>query len=149
MKRLIVILLLAATPAVAANWDQACNLQVQGYGACTPAQDGQAGVFFGYWMTTAEAVRARDVLATRYGYRATVDCTQERVDAGQCAPADLGDPFPNPEGKRDFADRKLRILLRQLVKGREVSDKREAITEVPIEIDGRTDTEDKAPELDG
>jgi len=148
MKKLLLALMLIPSLAGAANWNQDCNGQAQSVDACRPDQAGQSGVFFGFWMADSEAARVRDVLSEHFGYRGTVQCTQERVDAGQCAAGDIGIDFPNPESKRDFVDRKLRQQIRRFIQTRERDQAVNAIVKSPVEIDGKEDSDDEGPELD-
>lgn len=149
MKKILSILLLIASPTLAANWNQDCDSQVLAVDACRADQVGQGGVFFGFWMTTAEAVRVRDVLGLKFGYRDMVFCSQERVDDGQCVVGDIGTQIPNPEGKRDYVDRRLRQKIREFTQSKEVNDQVDALTRDPLEIDGKVDSDDEGPELDG
>ena len=145
MRKLVLLIFLLATPVTAANWDQQCTAQIQSVGACRVDQDGQDGVFFGYWLTQSEALRVRDVLSASFGYSDLVDCTQDRVDLGQCDVSELGNEFPNPEAKRDYVDRMIRMNLRRWVQSREVQEQRSAITEQDVEIDGKSDGDDDLP----
>ncbi|MHC4066520.1 MAG: hypothetical protein ACYSUI_18750 [Planctomycetota bacterium] len=119
VSRVFAVLVLLSVPALGANWDQQCNAQIQAVEACDVSSDGVDGVMFGYWVDNATGIRLRDALAERWGYADEVPCTQELVDAGACTAGQIGELVPNPESKRDFADRKLRQTIRNFVQNQE------------------------------
>jgi hypothetical protein len=137
MRRFLLLLILLPAPLLGANWDDTCDAQLVTLGLCETADIGNAGTIFGYFAETAQAVRLRDALGARW--QATLQCTQEMVDAGDCDIGDLGEDVPNPESKRSFADRRLRWLIRNAVRQYERSVDEDAIVFDPFKIDGAED----------
>ena len=84
------VLLLFATAAGAATINTNCTATVQATGACSAANNGVAGVLFGYWASLTDAAPAdadinsdaidlRDAICNNFGI-ATASCTAAAAD---------------------------------------------------------------------
>jgi len=82
--------LLCATVAGAAAINTSCSATVQATGACSAANNGVAGVLFGYWVSltdgapadadiNSDAIDLRDAICSNFGI-ATANCTSATAD---------------------------------------------------------------------
>jgi hypothetical protein len=92
----LAIVTLAAAPAEA-GWKN-CNAAAVTAGWCRL----DTNIAVAWDMPVAARTLLLDAFAARRGYQEQVECTQARVDAGQCSLAQLGQQIANPESKAAF-----------------------------------------------
>ena len=143
MKKLLIVLaFLLAAPAMANYWSTTCTQNLADDGFCPQAEVGNPIVIFGYGVSTTNALRVRDALVGLGERPDNVECTQVLVDNGDCTEGQLGEQIPNPVSKNDFADAKLRQIIKNFVRQWETNvaiaaekENQQGLPELPVDTD--------------
>lgn len=139
-KLVVVIAFLLAVPAGANYFSTTCTQQNADDGFCPQGEVGNAWILFGYGLSPPNAIRLRDAIAGLEDYPTEVVCDQARIDAGDCTEGQRDTMIPNPESKNDFADRRLKQIIKNFVRQWETNvaidsekQNQEGLPDVPVD----------------
>jgi hypothetical protein len=127
---IVILFFLLAAPAFGAVTP--CTTQMVTAGLCRA----EVNTMLHWDADPAILVELRDAIASQYGYREQVTCTQEMVDALLCDVGELDTVIDNPITKTQFADAWIRqALLSVVIRQRAIDDVAAAKANVDTDVD--------------